>query len=82
MIWPQIVEHGPRLPLNSSFFIFKTDELSPEEFEDASSMGNIVRREQFQGDPNSEQSELLNAMQNLQLGFLGGEGRRAKLDGV
>ncbi|KAF1954793.1 serine/threonine protein kinase [Byssothecium circinans] len=67
LIWPQIVEHGPTLPLNSSFFLFKTDEMSAKEIESISSIGNIIRREQYRGDPNSEQSDMLIAMQNLML---------------
>lgn len=67
MIWPQIVEHSPRLKLNSSCFIFKADEVFLEEFKAASSRGDLVRPEHSEGDPNSEQSELLNTMQNLLL---------------
>jgi len=67
LIWPQLVQHGPKLPLNSSFFLFKTDEMSAEEFENTSSMGQVVGREQFEGDVRGEQSEMMNSIQSLVL---------------
>ncbi|RMZ69355.1 serine threonine kinase [Pyrenophora seminiperda CCB06] len=54
MIWPQVVEHGPKLSLNSSFFLFKTDEMSAEEIETTSSMGQVVRRQQPVGEAEGE----------------------------
>ena len=30
LIWPQMVERGPRLLINSSFFLFNTTEMSEE----------------------------------------------------
>ena len=65
MIWPQIVMKGPDLPLNSSFFLFKTEELSSDELQNMTSMGDVIRREQVKGNSTSEHSELLEAMQSL-----------------
>ncbi|XP_014559599.1 hypothetical protein COCVIDRAFT_24054 [Bipolaris victoriae FI3] len=67
LIWPQIVERGPELPLNSSFFLFRATEMSEEEFDSVSSNGNVIRREQYQSNPSGEHSDMVLAMQNLML---------------
>ncbi|EUC48356.1 hypothetical protein COCMIDRAFT_2797 [Bipolaris oryzae ATCC 44560] len=65
LIWPQIVKHGPGLPLNSSFFLLNTTEMSKQEFDSVSSIGNAIRREQYRSDTSGEHSDMLLAMQNL-----------------
>lgn len=67
LIWPQIVERGPGLSLNSSFFIFSASQMSEKEFDSVSSDGKVIRREQYQSNPSGEHSDMVLAMQNLML---------------